>query len=146
MPRPAPFLLVVAGMSALLLVAGCSGSTTPAGPPLPDTSAFAAGTCRTAAPDVLAVGRAIPRLASGAQGKPGAVAGEVRDSLRDAQDRIAALAGAAEPAYKPALEKLVVQIGLVRIRADGNEYTSELGQTLTRDYDAVLRACGAAKT
>ena len=146
MPRPAPVLLAAAGLSSLLLLAGCSGSDTPAGPPLPDASAFAAGTCRTAAPDVLAVGKAIPKLSGGAQGKPGAVAREVKNGLRDAQDRIAALADAAEPAYKPALQKLVVQIGLVRIRADGNEYSGDLGQALTRDYDAVLQACGAAKT
>lgn len=129
----------VLGLTACLLLAGCSGGDASGGPPapaLPDASSFAAGTCQAAAPDVLAVGRAIPRF-----GSDKTVPGDVKTSLRDAQDRLSALAEAAEPSVRPALQDLVVSIGLLRIRADGNTYEPSLGRQVSSDYDSVVRAC-----
>lgn len=120
------------GLVALLL-AGCTAGT---GPDVPSEDAFASGTCRTAAPDVRAVGEAIPRLGDG-----GKVDGAVKDDLREAQDRLAALADGAEPAVGPDLQALVEAIGLVRIRADGNTYGTAQGEALTRAYEQVLDAC-----
>ena len=122
--------------SALLVVvlAGCTSS----GPDVPDEEDFAAGTCRTAAPDVRAVGEAIPRLGDG-----GKVDADVKDDLREAQDRLAALSEGAEPDVAPSLQGLVEAIGLVRIRADGNTYEAAQGEALTRAYEDVLGACGA---
>jgi hypothetical protein len=117
-----------------LVLAGCTSS----GPDVPDEDAFATGTCRTAAADVRAVGEAIPELGDGGQ-----VDDEVRDDLREAQDRLAALADGAEPDVKPALQGLVEAIGIVRIRADGNTYEQAQGDALTRAYDKALDACGA---
>lgn len=104
----------------------------------PKVSAFAEGTCRVAAPDVLQLGRD-----GAAIGKTGRVDAAARASLRDAQARLRALAETAEPAYKPSLDALVVSTGFVRIRADGNTYDAAVGKQLMKDYLGVLRVCGA---
>lgn len=121
-------------LSAFVLAAvtGCSSS----GTEVPDESAFAEGTCRTAAPDVRAVGQALPDLGEG-----GGVDREVKDALREAQDRLRALADGAEPALQPVLAELNEKIGIVRIRADGNTYEPTLGDLLTTSYERVLEAC-----
>lgn len=119
-------------LSALALagLVGCSSSD------VPDESAFAEGTCRTAAADVRAVGQSLPELGDG-----GAVDGEVRAGLREAHDRLRALADGAEPALQPVLAELNEKIGIVRIRADGNTYEPQLGELLTASYERVLEAC-----
>ena len=118
---------------ALLGLVGCSS-----GPDVPDESAFAEGTCRTAAADVRAVGQSLPEL-----GDDGAVDGDVRAGLREAHDRLRALADGAEPALQPVLAELNEKIGIVRIRADGNTYEPALGELLTTSYERVLDACDA---
>ena len=130
--RPAAALL------GLLLLVGCSSSSNAAstGPRVPAESEFQAGTCASLAPDVIAVGKAIGRLGTGK-----VVGRDVKVSLRDAQDRIFAVTEAAEPTLKPALDDLVVKIGIVRIRADGNEYDASLGASLTKAYDQVVNVC-----
>jgi hypothetical protein len=133
--------LRAAALCALLVLAlaGCtagSRSETPAGPQVPPESSFAEGTCRIAAPDVRAVGQALPRL-----GDQKVVDAEVQAELLEAQQRVRALAEGAEPAVKPALDDLVVKIGLVRIRAAGNSYETALGESLTRSYEQVLDVC-----
>jgi hypothetical protein len=125
---------VLPAVLVALALAGCSSS----GPDVPDEDAFAAGTCRTAAADVRAVGEAIPELGEG-----GKVDGDVKDELREAQDRLAALTDGAEADVQPALRGLVEAIGLVRIRADGNTYEQAQGEALTRAYEQALDACGA---
>jgi hypothetical protein len=129
--RALPALLLAAVLGSGL--AGCSSSP---GPEVPAEDAFATGTCRTAAPDVRAVGEAIPDLGDG-----GKVDGEVKDSLREAQDRLAALADGAEPDLQAPLRGLVEKIGIVRIRADGNTYETSQGEVLTTAYERVLDAC-----
>ena len=135
-----PYVLRAVAVSCLLTltVGACTPSEPeqPPGPSVPAESAFAEGTCRVAAPDVRAIGAAVPRL-----GKEGKVDQQVQDELRDAQQRLAALAEGAEPELKPALDDLVLKIGLLRIRAAGNTYESSLGEGLTTSYDAVLDVC-----
>ena len=104
----------------------------------PKVSAFADGTCRVAAPDVLAIGK----VGEGIRGTT-KVDAAARAALRESQTRLKALAEAAEPAYKPSLDALVVSTGFVRIRADGNTYDTAVGEQLMKDYSGVLRACGA---
>lgn len=131
---------VAALLSLPLLLSACSSSSEkPAGPPLPAETAFAEGACRLVAPDVVAVGRALPRLGEG-----GTVDQPVKDELREAQDRIFAVAETAEPQYAPALQELVVKLGAVRIRADGNTYEPELGDRLQEAYDDVVAVCTGA--
>lgn len=123
--------------SALLLAALLTGCTS-SGPDVPEESEFADGTCRTAAPDVRAVGEVLPRLGDG-----GTVPDDVKQDLRDTQQRLVALAEGAEPALEPDLTALVQAIGAVRIRADGGTFDAEVGDILTRAYERVLDACGA---
>ncbi len=105
----------------------------------PAVSAFAEGTCRVAAPDVLAIGRAGGTLGTGKT-----ISASAKTELKTAQDGLRTVADGAEPAYKPALEALVVSTGFVRIRADGNSYDAKLGRQLMSDYAAVLKACRAS--
>jgi len=124
------------GVPALFLAVLITGCTTSSD--VPDESAFAEGTCRTAAPDVRAVGEALPELA-----EEGKVTDEVRVDLREAQDRLAALADGAEPDLQAPLRDLVEKLGIVRIRADGNTYEPQFGELLAASYEQVLDACGA---
>ena len=127
-------LAAVVAFAALLT--GCTSSDD--GPEIPAESAFLEGTCRTAAPDVIAVGRTLPRLGDG-----GEVDQAVKDELRIAQDGLFALVETAEQAYMPALDELVVSVGIVRIRADSNSYEPDLGGLLRRSYERVLSVCTA---
>jgi hypothetical protein len=120
-------------LALLTICATACGNDAPAQPPV---SAFAEGTCRLAAPDVLALGDAGRRL-----GEAKKVDSAVLTDLRDAQDGLRAVAEAAEPAYKTVFDSLVVSTGFVRIRAVGNSYEPALGQQLMSDYAAVLDAC-----
>lgn len=120
-----------------LLLTGCSSSDDgPAEPELPAESAFAEGTCREAAPDLLELGRALPRL-----GEDSTVPADVQQVLTDVQERLALFAEAAEPELAGVLPTLVERIGGVRIRAVGNTYETSLGDDLRASYDEVLGVC-----
>lgn len=153
--RPHPGAALTAAALGLLLLAGCTqdaaaptaedpvaSSAAPAEgealplPPLPAESAFAEGTCRLLAPDVLAVGQQLPLLGPG-----GEVPQEVEDALRETQVRLTAAAETSEPQYAPALAGLVQSIGIVRIRAVGKSYEPGQGQDLRTSYDALLDVC-----
>ena len=117
-----------------VLVAGCSSG--PDEPDLPAESAFREGTCAAAAPDLLELGRTLPKL-----GDDGSVEAEVQQTLEQVQDRLFALSEGAEPEYAPALSELVERIGGVRIRAVGNTYDPELGADLQTSLDEALSLC-----
>lgn len=120
-----------------LLLAGCSSSG--AEPPrqeLPAEGDFAQGTCQGAAPDLLALGRTLPRL-----GDDDTVPQDVQQVLADVQDRLSLFAETAEPELVPALPTLVERLGGVRIRAVGNTYEPSLGEDLQTAYDEVLAVC-----
>ena len=120
------------------LLTGCSSGEEagPVRPVLPEAGAFAPGTCRTAAPDVIAVGEAATRLGGGGMVEQG-----VKDVLKGAQERLTPLSAKAGPAYAPAFEDLVGSLGIVRIRADGNTYETQFGDMLTASYDRVVALC-----
>ncbi len=120
-----------------LLLAACSSSPdSPPEPELPAVSDFAAGTCREAAPDLLELGRTLPRL-----GDDATVPQDVQQVLADVQERLAFLGEAAEPAVSGVLATVVERIGGVRIRAVGNTYDPGLGDALRESYDEALSAC-----
>ena len=120
------------------LLTACSGSSAgaSAGPKQPAASTFAAGTCRTAAPDILEIGKDAYRLGKGPE-----IAKPVVASLTSAQDRLSAISDAAEPAYKPAFTQLVVAVGLIRLQAHVGSYRQQQGDHLVSSYDAVVTAC-----
>lgn len=120
-----------------VVLAGCSASPgAPARPRLPGQSAFADGTCRTAAPDLLDLGRTIPRL-----GDDSTVAPDVQARLQKTQDRLFPVAQAAEPELAPMLSTLVERLGAVRLRAVGSTYETSLGEDLQTSFDEVVAAC-----
>ncbi|HVE74015.1 MAG TPA: hypothetical protein VNA30_02855 [Mycobacteriales bacterium] len=121
-----------------LSLAACGGKEEPTPLKQPAEDSFAAGTCRTGAPDVLALGRTVHLLGNGPTVTP-----ERRSALSEAQDRLAAVAEGAEPMYKPAFDRLVVAVGVVRIRADSNTYEKQFGERAAAAYDEVLAVCGA---
>ncbi len=129
----------------LLALTGCNAAPkSPATAPTPSApaeSAFTDGTCRLAAPDIIAIGRDARRLGDG-----GKVEEDVKDSLRESQDRLAALAETATPDAKPVLDRLVLVTGLVRVRADGNTYETQLGDNLVAAYDAAVLTCTGGST
>ena len=123
------------------LLAGCGGSSSSeaaSDSSLPAEETFADGPCRNAAPDILAIGRTLPRL-----DKKGTLDQEVRDTLRDAQAVLAAIAAGAPSASKPALSDLADKAGLVRSRADANSYEKAQGEQLRSSYEAAVKACTA---
>ena len=122
-----------------LLLAGCSQSgQRPPRPEPPVVGDFATGTCREAAPDLLELGRALPRL-----GQDASVTQDVQQLLSDAQDRLSFFVETAPPPYAEPLAALVERIGGVRIRAVGNTYEASLGVALEQAYDDVLATCTA---
>ena len=106
-------------MLAVAAVSGCSSSSSPgsSAPKQPPVSAFPAGTCRVAAPDILAIGREARALGKGGDVSSGALA-----RLTAAQERLIQLAGGAEPVYQPSLNALTVSVGLVRLAAKVGSY------------------------
>ena len=131
--------VTLALLCTALLLAGCSSAPdAPPEPELPAEADFAQGTCREAAPDLLELGRTIPRL-----GDEPTVPQEVQQSLADVQDRLAFFAEAPDPELAEALPVLQERIGGVRIRAVGNTYEPTLGEDLREAYDEVLTVCTA---
>ncbi len=125
---------------SVLLAASALASCSQSAPSFeqPKASTFQAGTCRTVADQILSVGRDARQL--GTSSTPPA---EVRARLKAAQEALAAVRPNAEPALAKPLDTLVVSIGLVRIRSDGNTYTADLGTSLSKAYEAVVATCTA---
>jgi len=125
-------VLALATLAAVVTVYA-SGSS---GPKQPAVSAFAQGTCRTAAPDVLVIGRTVGKLGTRRE-----AAAKPLSEMTDAQARLDVIAKAAEPTYKPALRRLVIAVGLVRFRSQTRSYVVSLGSDVTTAYDGVLAVC-----
>lgn len=128
--------LVAALVCVPVLLSACTPSDEPSRPALPAEDDFAEGTCRQAAPDLLELGRTLPRLGDGPEVPP-----EAQQVLADVQDRLVLLTETAEPELTEVLPTLVERIGGVRIRAVGNTYEPGLGEDLQVAYDDVLAAC-----
>ncbi len=107
----------------------------------PPRTADFTGACSVVADDVVELGRLASTLR--AETVPGQ---QVRDGLTAAQDRVAAVAETADAARKPALERLVVATGLVRIQADGAGLRPDVVDGLNDAYDAAVAACTATGT
>lgn len=125
-----------AALACGVLLTGCSGSSEGSAASLPAEDAFRDGDCRTAAPEILAIGRTLPRLDA-----KRTLPQEVKDVLQDSQAVLFAIAERAEATVKPKLSDTVEKIGIVRIRADSNTYEAAQGEGLRRSYEALVQAC-----
>ncbi len=121
-----------------LVLSGCTGAAggrsaatrpTP-GESLPPVAAFAPGTCRSAAPDLLALA-ALTRRNHTARD----LSAPVRSELSRRQNALVALRPVADPTVRPLLDAVVTAVGLVRIRADSHTYDP----ALLRDVDTTRR-------
>ena len=117
---------------SLLLVA-CSGS----GRGLPDADEFAAGTCRDAAPAVLALDEQVRQLQQEDVDIPAA-----RKALREQQGRLRALLGAdPESNVTVALQDVVTRVGFVRAALDADALQAQEVDDVTRAVDRFVAAC-----
>jgi hypothetical protein len=126
-------IAAVAAALALLALTGCTSIRWSDDPPpeaLPPASAFLAGACASAADPTLALARLAHRNRK-AKKLPDAD----RAELRTRQDGLVALQPSAEGDLKEPLEQLIVAIGFVRLRSDGNKYD----RTLLGDLDDARR-------
>ena len=126
-------VIALALAAPLLSLTACSGSSD--GFSQPDVSAFRAGDCRTAAPNVLTIGREARKLGTAAQ-PPAAVL----TALTDAQAPFLTIPFT-DPQAGAALKRLTTAVGFVRLRSVGKEYDPSLAASVTTAYDDVLRAC-----
>jgi hypothetical protein len=128
----------------LLLLAPLLGACTSDDPPAratftpPPASAFADGPCALVGDDLVALGRATYSL-RGVKAPDQAA----KDALRTAQDRVDAVAQTADPSVQPALSKVVVMAGLVRIQSDTQLLVDATLDDLRTAYDDAVRACSA---
>ena len=124
-------------LCAPLLLAACTSSPEqPQAVELPPSSAFSAGTCRSAAPALRELAGLVPEL-----GEDGVLEAAQQETLRDTQDQLYALTATVEPEHEPALSEVVERIGGVRIRAAGNSYDPVLGKQLQDSLDRLVADC-----
>ena len=132
--RTLPGLTVVL---ALGLASGCSGGDTPSSPKDPAVSAFATGTCRDAAPGVLALRRAVRTLGKGPTVEP-----KKLQAVADAQQQVLPMSTNPDPAGQQVLF-LFREAGFVRLQATGNSYDPKVGATLLAAADRLVTTCTA---
>lgn len=130
--RLAPVLL-----AAALVATGCTSDTEePEAFRPPPVGALQDGPCALVADDVVELGR----LAFDLRGEP-APDQAAADALAAAQDRVAAVAESAEPGVEPALDRLVLTAGLVRIQVATKMLREEVVENMDVAYDDAVRAC-----
>ena len=135
MRAPASYLLLLCA-AALVGCSNSNSSTPTARFSQPPVTAFAEGTCRTVASDILSLGSSARRLGNGGEVDPA-----VLTELEQAQGNLRPLVEAAEPTYKPALDKLVIAAGLVRLQARVGNYQAATGDNLKKTYAAAVDVC-----
>ena len=125
---------------ALALTAGCGTSGKGSSFSQPPVSSFQVGPCRTTAPATLRIGRDARNL-----GKGRTIPEDIRAHLKADQDLLVAAQPDFDPTAKPAIDAFVIEIGLVRLRADTSGYEPALGAALSKAYDAAVQSCTAPK-
>jgi len=120
-------------LTVATLVPACGGGGTPQ-VLRPDVDQFRTGTCREAAPAVLALGDLGVRL----RGAAAVPAGD-RATLASEQKRLLMLHTSAE--LTEPVRALVTAIGFVRIRVDSNTYVPELMSTLVDEQQRLVARC-----
>lgn len=123
-------------LTAALLASGCTSDPEPETFRPPPAGALEDSPCALVAEDVVVLGR---------------LAFDLRDvddpddasasALESAQVRVDAVAESADPAIKPALERLVLTTGLVRIQVATKMLRDEVLKNMDVAYDDAVRAC-----
>ena len=121
---------------AVLLAAACTSDQEPEAFRPPPAAPLEDGPCALVAEDVVVLGRTAFELR-------GVSAPDAASSaaIESAQVRIAAVAETAEPAVKPALDRLVLTAGLVRIQVATKLLRDEVLENMDVAYDSAVRAC-----
>lgn len=137
--RPSRLLPPV--LLAAALLSGCTSDDAAPAPVTftpPPPGALDDGPCALAAEDVVVLGRlAVDLRGQASPDQP------LRDELRDAQARVSGVADGAGPAVEPALDRLVLRTGAVRIAADTGMLKDETLEALSEAYDEAVGACSA---
>ena len=128
-------LLTGAALAAALVAA--SPPVSVALPPAPPVASFLPGSCREAAPALVAL-RETAWQVSAARRPDLAVA---REAGRTAQRAVIAIRDGAEPGLAAALQDVVVAAGFFRIRVDSKTFENELAHDLLAAYLTVERRC-----
>lgn len=121
----------LAPLLALVVLSACSGS----GFDQPKASAFRAGSCRSVAPSVLALGKDLHGLGTKAPSS------KQKSALKDHQRALRDQQPGVEPSLAPTVAKLVTAVGIVRLRADTDSWDSALADTAMQAYQGVVRTC-----
>ena len=133
-----PTVLLAAG----LLATGCTSGPEPAAFRPPPAGSLDDGPCALVAEDVVALGRLAFELRGVAAPGPGPAT-----ALESAQVRVGAVAESADAAVRPALERLVLTTGLVRIEVATRMLRAPVLQNMDVAYGDAVRACsGGAAT
>ena len=122
----------------LALVAGCGSASTAHAFPQPPVGSFHDGPCRTTAPAMLRIGRDARHL-----GKGRTPPQDLLEHLKADQALLVAAQPDFDPQSKPAIDALVIEVGLVRLRSDTTTYTPSLAPPLSEAYAAAVAACTA---
>ena len=123
------------GLVVLLAACSSSGSSGTSAPKDPAVSSFTTGTCRDAAPGVLALRKAARQL-----GRGPSVPTEVQQAVKDAQQQIMPMSTNPDPEGKRVLF-LYSEAGFVRLQSIGNSYDPKVGATLLTAADTFVRSC-----
>lgn len=126
------------GLGLVVLLAGCSGGASSPGSGAakdPAVSTFTVGTCRDAAPGVLALRKAVRRAGDGPK-----VPADVLQAVTDAQQEILPMSTNPDPVGKKVLF-LYREAGFVRLQGVGNSYDPKVGATLLTAADSFVRTC-----
>lgn len=121
---------------ALLALAGCTGRPKFVPETLPDASAFRSGGCAAAAEATVALGRFTQRNRNAEQ-----LSTEDRSELKTRQDALVGVRPTVELDLRPRLDDLIVAVGFVRIRADGNTYAPQLLSDVDTARRKVQEVC-----
>ena len=128
---------------ALPLLVGCTSSDdAPAEPEAlrtPGPGAFDDGPCALVTDDVVELGRLTVDL----RGVPAPGQAD-EDRVLSAQERVAAVAETAPASVKPALDRLVLRAGLIRLQSDTGMLSDDTLDAVREAYDEAVAACTAA--
>jgi hypothetical protein len=130
---------VTAALAALALagsaLAGCSSPQFKE-EKLPQPASFRTGSCAAAAEDTVALGRFTQRNRTAKE-----LSDADRTELKTRQGTLVGLRSTLEDDLREPMEKLIVAVGFVRIRADSNTYTSKLLSDVDKARRAVQTVC-----